>query len=169
MTIAAQIGRSAASMEASQRAKDFCTLARIIALSKGECLQAQRVLREPRNKILLGNTARSVIESAHGVWTFDIDIRQKAAVAAGTTADSGWALPLAEYDLLATAFLESLKTSELSTGCSRRCVAFRCGRGSVRRLRVHPVPPSPRAASSRSAGSLFPASPSMSKRLLQPL
>ena len=109
MTIAQQIGRSAASMEVSQRAKDFCTLARIIALSKGELLQAQRVLREPRNKILLGNTARSVIESAHGVWTFDIDIRQKAAVAAGSTADSGWALPLADYDLLAAAFLESLR------------------------------------------------------------
>ena len=39
----------------------------------------------------------------------DLVTRQKAAVQAGTTADTGWALPLAEYQTLASAFLESLQ------------------------------------------------------------
>jgi hypothetical protein len=58
---------------------------------------------------------------------------QKAAVSAGTTADSGWALPLAEYNTLANAFLESLRSFGAFDAMlpSMRRVPFRTRIGAV--------------------------------------
>src|SRR5262245_56409398 len=110
MTIAQQIAGLNRNIETSQKAKDFCTLARIIALSQGDHAVAQQLLRENRN--LLGPKIKSIFDDHHRVYEMrpDVVARQKAGVAAGTTTDSTWALPLAEYDVLANAFLESLRS-----------------------------------------------------------
>jgi hypothetical protein len=134
MTIAQMIGKANQNMEASQKVRDFHALARIVMLSKGHYGAPQQILerlteRDPRSRILMGGQLKTIFEAGHKVWTFGDDVvaRQKAAVAAGTTLDSGWALPLADYQVLASAFLESLR----NFGCfdrllpSMRKVPFR--------------------------------------------
>jgi HK97 family phage major capsid protein len=112
-TIAQRLAVLNATLEENQKVKDFCTLARCLALGEGKPNGAQRALRDmmqtPRNKILLGRAVKGMLENNSNVWNFDRDMRQKAAAAAGTTQDSSWALPLADYQVLANAFLESLR------------------------------------------------------------
>jgi hypothetical protein len=46
MTIAQQLGRINAAAEMSTRAKEFCTLARIVAMSRGDHALAQHIAEE---------------------------------------------------------------------------------------------------------------------------
>src|SRR5262245_13976053 len=112
MSIARQIGALAAASEMSTRAKSFIDLARLICLARGQYGMVGQLLQElaPRDRILTSGL-KGILESRHSVWTFDHEQtnRLKAAVAAGTTVDSGWGLPLAEYQTLASAFIESLR------------------------------------------------------------
>ena len=103
MTIAQRIGAVHASMETTTNAKEFCNLARVVALNA----DAQQLAQDK----LIGPTIKTIVADSHRVYEMRSDLveRQKAAVAAGTTADTGWALPLAEYQVLASAFLESLR------------------------------------------------------------
>lgn len=114
MTIAQQIGRLNANVEASQRAKDFATLAKIVALSRGDHWNAQELLKDldPRTKILAGQQLKAIVGGGTSkIYSFtprDI-ANQKAAVAAGGTAVGDWSEQLASYQVLAAAFLESLR------------------------------------------------------------
>ena len=107
MTIAQQLNRVSAGVELSTKAREFCNLARVVALSRGNHADAQRLAQDK----LIGPTIKTIVAGSHRVYEMRSDLveRQKAAVAAGTTVDSGWALPLAEYQVLASAFLESLR------------------------------------------------------------
>src|SRR5262249_31932071 len=107
MSIVQQLGRVHASIERSEKAKQFCDLARIVAMSRGDHALAQHAAEKSR----LSPTIRRILSGRPAVYAVQPDAaaQHKAAVAAGTTADTGWALPLAEYDVLAGAFLESLK------------------------------------------------------------
>ena len=84
-------------------------MARIVACSRGNIGAAKALVHDHR--IRLAPIVKSVFGTHHQVYTFDPGTihRQKAAAAAGTTAASDWALPLAEYQTLAGAFLESLR------------------------------------------------------------
>src|SRR5262245_30230953 len=104
MTITQQLRTLNSNIETSQKAKDFCILARIVALSRGRHSDAQQIAADQR----LSPTISRIL-AGPSVYTIDVGARQKASVSAGTTTDSSWALPLAEYDVLAAAFLESLK------------------------------------------------------------
>src|SRR5262245_54246348 len=106
MTIAQQLGKINQATELSIKAREFCTLARVIALSRGDHLVAQKLAADQRlspgiSRILAGRQVYSV--------PHEVAARQKAAISAGSTTDPTWAGPLAEYDLVAAAFLESLK------------------------------------------------------------
>jgi hypothetical protein len=103
MTVAAQLGAINRTNEMSIKAREFINLARCIALSRGNHAAAQAIVAD--NRILCGPTVKSIIESHHQVYQFapEVAARQKAAVAAGTTADTGWALPLSDYQTLAAA------------------------------------------------------------------
>jgi hypothetical protein len=107
MTIAQTIGRISAQQEMTQKAREFTNLARVVALSRGDHAMAQQLAQ--RN--LLGPRIKTIFENHHRVYEMrrDVVARLKAAVSAGTTTDNTWALPLAEYDVLADAFLASLK------------------------------------------------------------
>lgn len=109
MTIAQQVSHITANAEMSMKAREFVNLARAIALSRGIHSVAQQLMHD--NRILMGPRVKSIIDSHHSVYQFAPDTvhRQKAAISAGTTADSGWALPLVEYNTLASAFPESLR------------------------------------------------------------
>jgi HK97 family phage major capsid protein len=109
MTIARDLGKLNAAFEMSEKARQFINLARVVAMSRGDHYAAQALVHDHR--VICGPTIKSIIDSNHRVYSFapDVVARQKAAVAAGTTADSGWALPLSEYITLANSFLESLK------------------------------------------------------------
>jgi hypothetical protein len=107
MTIVQRLGELHARKELNDKAREFVNLARVIALSRGDHAAARQLAQ--RN--LLGPKIKSIFENQHRVYEMrpDMVARLKAAVGAGTTTDSTWALPLAEYDVLASAFLESLK------------------------------------------------------------
>lgn len=130
MTIAQRVSAVHASIETGNKAREFCSLARVIAASRGDRYEAQQICH--KHRVLLGPRIQQIIESPHPVYSFApdlIDRQTKAAVAAGTTADSGWALPLAEYDTLANAFIASLRhygafDSMLASGGMKR-VPFR--------------------------------------------
>jgi hypothetical protein len=103
MTIAQRLGAINAHLEHATKCNEFIALARCITLSKGSHHLTGEIARDAR----LSPTVMAVLDSPTKVY--DIDMRlQKTAVAAGTTADSGWAGPLANYDVLANAFLSSL-------------------------------------------------------------
>jgi HK97 family phage major capsid protein len=107
MTIAQQLGRVKAATEMSKKAREFCNLARIVAMSRNDDALAQHIAEESR----LSPTIRSILSGRPAVYAIHpaAAASQKAAISAGTTIDSGWALPLSEYQVLAGAFLESLK------------------------------------------------------------
>jgi HK97 family phage major capsid protein len=109
ISIARDLGRINAAAEMSTRAKEFVNLARCIALGRGNHGVVQQLVHD--NRILMGPRTKSIVESHHEVYKLapDLVAQQKAAVASGTTADTGWALPLSEYQTLASSFLESLK------------------------------------------------------------
>jgi HK97 family phage major capsid protein len=114
MTIAAQIGRLNSQIETNQKAKDFATLAKIIALSKGDHWVPQQLLEklDPRTRILAGQQLKAIIGGGSDkIYTLSPrDIEQtKAAVLAGGTASGDWSEQLANYQILASAFLESLR------------------------------------------------------------
>ena len=103
-SLAQKIGSVSANIETTTRAREFVALARCIALSKGGHRLAGEIAREAR----LGPTVQSVLDSPFSVHKFDMRL-QKAAASAGTTNDAVWALPLANYDVLANAFMSSLQ------------------------------------------------------------
>jgi hypothetical protein len=107
--LARDLGRLNAAAEMSTKTREFLNLARAIALGRGHYMNVRQIVHD--NRILMGPRIKSIVESHHHVYEFapDVAARQKAAVAAGTTADTGWALPLSEYQTLASAFLESLR------------------------------------------------------------
>jgi hypothetical protein len=107
--LARDLGRLNAAAEMSTKAREFVNLARCIALGRGQFGNMQEIVHDHR--ILMGPRVKNIVETHHQVYQFapDVVARQKAAIAAGTTQDTGWALPLAEYNTLASAFLESLR------------------------------------------------------------
>jgi hypothetical protein len=109
MTIAQQLGRINAAAELSTKAREFVNLARVVAMSRGDHSAVRAIVHD--NRFLCGPTVKGIVESSQHVYEMQPDLvaQQKAAVAAGTTADTGWALPLADYQTLASAFLESLR------------------------------------------------------------
>src|SRR5436190_15969895 len=113
MTIAQQLAGLNRNIDISQKAKDFCDLARIVALSGGDHGTVRQLVHDIANRkhIQLGPAIKSILDGTHRVYEMrpDVVARQKAAVGAGTTTDSSWALPLAEYQVLPNAFLESLR------------------------------------------------------------
>jgi hypothetical protein len=110
MTIAQQLRNLNTTVEISEKTRQFINLARAVALGRGNHAAAQTVVHNKR--VLMGPRIQAIMESSHHIYEMapDLAARQKAAVAAGTTADTGWALPLAEYQTLANAFLESLRS-----------------------------------------------------------
>jgi HK97 family phage major capsid protein len=133
MTIAAQLGQINRSIEMSAKARQFVNLAIAVALSRGNREALQAIAADPSKP--MGPAVKSIAASRHRVYemTPDLTFRQKAAAAAGTTADSGWALPLADYQVLASAFLESLRNYGAFDGMlgSMRRVPFRTRIGAV--------------------------------------
>ena len=57
MTIAQQLGRINASIETTTKAREFCTLARVVTLSRGDHALAQHIAEESR----LSPTIRSIL------------------------------------------------------------------------------------------------------------
>ena len=100
------LGAISSSLEASTRAREFCALARCVALGKGRDSIARGVAEEAG----LSTTVRSILsgQPVHNL-SRDLVLQQRAAVAAGSTSDSSWALPLSAYQTLAASFLESLR------------------------------------------------------------
>lgn len=103
MNLARRLGRVSASLEPAARARDFVSLARVIALSKGGHWRLAEVAREAG----LSSAVLEVLDAPTKVY--DFSQRLKAAAATGSTSDSTWAAPLAAYEVLANAFLESLQ------------------------------------------------------------
>jgi hypothetical protein len=108
MTIMQRIGAVSASIEVGNRAREFVSLARCLALAKGSVASAEAIAREAR----LSPTVINVLSDRHKVWDMprDLVLGHRAAVAAGTTTDATWAAPLADFNVLANAFLESLRS-----------------------------------------------------------
>jgi hypothetical protein len=133
MTIAQQLGRLSAASEMSTKAREFANLARCIALGRGDRYEAQKIVHD--NRVLLGPRVKSIVESRHPVYQLDPDMvaRQKAAALAGGTAVGDWTEQLASYQVLAAAFLESLKNFGAFDAMlpSMRRVPFRTRVGSV--------------------------------------
>lgn len=90
MTILQRLGEINADIENARRAAEFANYVRLIVAARGDVMQAAKLAEAQRA------TAR-------------IGVVLKTAVAAGTTSTSDWAAPLAEYDGLVQAFLESLR------------------------------------------------------------
>jgi hypothetical protein len=109
MTILAQLGNINRNIELNEKVRQFACLAKAVMLSRGSHGAVQSIVHDHR--IVCGPTVKSVVEASQAVYAFPPDTvhRQKAAVAAGTTADTGWALPLADFQRLTNAFLESLR------------------------------------------------------------
>lgn len=106
MTIAQRIGAVQANIDASTRAREFTSLARVLAASRFDLEKARALVKQHRlpprlEAILHGTPFRADPNFVSG---------QRAAIAAGTTTDTTWARPLAEYQVVANAFLESLKS-----------------------------------------------------------
>ena len=134
MTIAQQLGRVHASLETTTKAREFITLARVIALGRGDHYAAQTVAHDHR--VLCGPRIKSILKSRHRVYQMPPDLvdRQKAAASAGGTATSDfstWGSALAEYNTLAAAFLESLRSYGAFDAMLPRCAASHFERGSV--------------------------------------
>ena len=101
MSIVKQITRVAAGVETSTRAREFCQLARVIALGKEHQSDRNWALSPVVRGILSSNSVYNIPR--------EILLAHRAAAAAGTTTDATWAAPLADYQVLANAFLESLR------------------------------------------------------------
>ena len=97
------LGAISMSLESSTRAREFVALARCIALGGGSVGKAMSVARDAR----LSPSVKSILADSRKVYNLPDNI--KTAVLAGSTTDATWAEPLAEYQVLANAFLESLR------------------------------------------------------------
>ena len=97
------LGAISASLETSTRAREFVSLARAIALSDGTVSNAVEIADDAR----LSPAVKEILADRHQVYNLPANI--KTAVAAGTTSDASWAAPLAQYSVVANAFLESLR------------------------------------------------------------
>lgn len=106
MSIARDLGKISANIEAASKAREFSALARCLAIGRGERFEALRVADEARLPRI-----REILSSHHKVYALTRDqVEQtKAAVAAGGTAVGDWSEQLAAYNVLAAAFLESLR------------------------------------------------------------
>jgi hypothetical protein len=91
MTIAQKVGELARRQDMEQAAREFCGLARCIALGRGDLGEAVHVAEDLR----AGPRIREVL---------------KAAVAAGSTSTT-WGSQLIGYNILADAFLASLRSA----------------------------------------------------------
>jgi len=98
------LGKINANLETSTRVREFCTLAQLIAVSRGKPetaiqLADQYRLSTPFLKELL----------IQQIYSCDRNTRiRKTVTGVGTISDTSWAGPLASYDTLAAAFLASL-------------------------------------------------------------
>jgi hypothetical protein len=106
MTFAAKLAEIQATKTYEARLQDFNSLARVLAMRSDPKLRGRthmlNDLPDRVKKIL--NTAADVYK-----WTpLNIET-QKTAAAVGTTSDSTWAGPLADYQSVVGAFLESLR------------------------------------------------------------
>ena len=97
------LGAVSANIETSTRAKEFIALARCVALARGTHGMTAKIAEEAR-------LSRAVLSVLDGPKIYDLGLTQRAAVEVGSTTDADWALPLAEYDVLARSFLESLRS-----------------------------------------------------------
>jgi hypothetical protein len=90
MSIAAQLRNLNTSVEISTKAREFCNLARIVAMSRGDDAHAQHIAEETR----LSPTIRSILSGRPAVYAIHpaAAASQKAAISAGTTTDGGWAV-----------------------------------------------------------------------------
>jgi hypothetical protein len=133
MTIAQRIVQINAAAEISTKAREFCFLARAIALGRGQHGAVQTVVHHHR--IMMGPRVKAIVDGLHDVYNFTPDLvyRQKAAAAAGATDATTWGSQLAEYDTLASAFLASLKSFGAFDAMlpSMRRVPFRARIGCV--------------------------------------
>jgi hypothetical protein len=91
--------RELASTEAS---RDFSILCRAVVLGKRDVLSVEQAR-------YVNSDLKRIVASRMATMTPDQRRYQKAAVAAGTTLDSTWAAPLADFQNLASSFLASLK------------------------------------------------------------
>ena len=110
MTIAQQLGRISATAEMNTKAREFCNLAKLVAMSRGEHVNMRHIVRNDisnRARIALGPTVKSIVEGSFRVYS--MNDQQKAAALAGGTASGDWTEQLAAYDTLAAAFLELLR------------------------------------------------------------
>src|SRR5262245_6212767 len=102
MTIAQQVARVSSSMETSSRAREFCLLARAVAARIDPMVE--------RRAVAISTKIKTILEHDQVLTMTPLAVEaQRAAILAGTTTDTTWAAPLAEYQTIANAFLESLK------------------------------------------------------------
>ncbi len=105
--MAPTLGKISSNIEVNNRAREFCALARCIALAGENRSTAREIARENR----LGPTITSILGGAPvHTMTRDVILQQRTAVLAGSTTDSTFAAPLADYQNLANSFIESLRS-----------------------------------------------------------
>src|SRR5262245_61664767 len=110
MTIASQLKHLNTAVEITDRARQFSNLALAVAMGRGQHTRVQQIVHD--NRVKMGPTIQKIVENRHHLYdiiSLDLLEQQKAAVAAGTTSDAIYALPLSDYQQLANAFLESLR------------------------------------------------------------
>src|SRR5262245_29238575 len=103
MSLVEKLAATNRALEQSRCVREFCNLARCLALTKGGMAQARRIAHEHR----LGPTLDKILSAQ--VPVAGLNFEQRAAVAAGSTTDSAYAGPLSEFQTLSNAFVESLR------------------------------------------------------------
>ena len=124
-SLAKTIGAINRNSEMNAKAREFANLAVAVALSRGNREALEAIAVDPSKP--MGPAVKSIVASRHRVYemTPNLIYRQKSAAAAGTTSDATWALPLADYQVLAAAFLESLKSYGAFDAMLPRCRSSR--------------------------------------------
>ena len=100
MTVLQRMGQGNRDAEMAQGAREFCALARYIAMGRGSLINSVMVAKEMRALPRIQQVLEAAASSGFKVVS-------KAAVVAGST--SGWGEPLAQYTLMQDAFLASLR------------------------------------------------------------
>ena len=110
----------------SKSTKAFIDVARIVACSRGNIGNAKALVHD--NRIRLAPVVKQIFDTYHAVYSFrrlTLPPARKRQSLPARRSDTGWALPLAEYQTLASSFLEFVwQTTAPSTRCCRRCAAF---------------------------------------------
>jgi hypothetical protein len=105
-TVLEQVAADVRDRELSGRVRSFADVGRAIALAKNgnpaEIAERAGLPRQVRN--ILNRTPQAVYSLSP-----QERMRLRAAVAAGSSSDATWAAPLADYDSIASAFLQSLR------------------------------------------------------------